>query len=94
MCHGDIGKKSVCVLFLLGCSMNLSIDFNNTPCQLQYDMNSKKSCIRETLNLSTDADRSTNTIFFWGGGGVKKKGQKKIFFFEVKTSFFLGKKKI
>ena len=31
----------------------------------------KKSCIRETLNLSTDADHRTD-IFFWGGGMVKK----------------------
>ena len=39
----------------------------------------KKSCIRETLNLSTDADHRTNIFlfliffFFFGGGGEKKK---------------------
>ena len=37
----------------------------------------QKSRIRETLNLSTDADRGTDTIFFFflfgGGGGPRKK---------------------
>ena len=36
----------------------------------------KKSRIRETLNLSTDADHRTD-IFFWGGDCKTKKKKKK-----------------
>ena len=35
----------------------------------------EKSRIRETLNLSTDADHRTD--IFWGGGMVKKEEEKK-----------------
>ena len=37
----------------------------------------KKSRIRETLNLLTDADHRTN-IFFWGGEWSKKEKKKKL----------------
>ena len=38
-------------------------------------LNTKKSPIQETLNLSTNADRSTDAIFFFlGGGGNERPG--------------------
>ena len=49
----------------------------------EYD-DVKKSCIRETLNLLTDADKSTDTIFL--GGAVKKI----IFYGGGPKKFFLG----
>ena len=43
----------------------------------QFEFNTKKSRIQETLNLSTDADHRTNN-FFLGGDGKKKLKFKKI----------------
>ena len=65
------------VIFLNISSFPATIVFQDS---LTNDYNQKKSRTRETLNLSTDADSSTNTIdffssdffggvpFFWGGG--------------------------
>ena len=55
----------------------------------------KKSCIRETLNLSTDANISTNSIFFLFNFFLRK--SKLIFleaciFFTVIFFFFFGQK--
>ena len=52
--------------------------FSTGPTLSSFWIQGKKSCIRETLNLSTDADGRTNTIlerllyfiFFWLRGFV------------------------
>ena len=55
----------------MGATMAVMKDFGiNIP--ITY----KKSRIRETLNLSTDADHRTDN-FFWGGNGRKKRKKKK-----------------
>ena len=58
------------------------------------DSYGKKSRIREILNRSTDADRSTNTIsfFFSFFDGQKKIERVKTFFFGSQFFFLLEKK--
>ena len=55
----------------------LQIDFMQT---MKFVSKVLKSRIRETLNLSTDADHRTNIyiyIYFFLGGGVKKRKEEK-----------------
>ena len=60
-------------------SLLLSTAANALYCTLVIsgEIDQKKSRIRETLNLSTDADHRTD-ILFWGGDGKKKTKIKKI----------------
>ena len=48
---------------------------NQVPKLRMFNRKKEKSRIRETMNLSTDADHRTD-IFFWGGDGKKNKNKK------------------